>query len=184
MGDEREGDAVGDDESIRFDLEDVHPSAKYLCFNINSFTGQELNDVTAAKCRLYNTSTGSELTTFDMASDKRLDCTALLMAVIYRAGQKGEWYMHAAGEPANGRTVNDNVDEWQAFLKRPPLAALHEGGRDMAPKCVNLKVPEVKGPNDTLAFATPGGGLQQVKLPAGAPAGMVITVPVVDIYTA
>ena len=33
-GDEREGDAKGDDESISFDLERVTPQATYLCFCI------------------------------------------------------------------------------------------------------------------------------------------------------
>ena len=37
------------------DLDRVASAATYLCFTINSFSGQELNDVDSAKCRLYNT---------------------------------------------------------------------------------------------------------------------------------
>jgi hypothetical protein len=42
-----------------------------------------------------------------LSSDKRLDCTALLMCILYRAkpnssAKSTEWFMHAVGEPANG----------------------------------------------------------------------------------
>ena len=63
----------------------VHPSATYLCFCINSFSGHELNDVANASCRLYSPSTGLEAAAFNLSADKRLDCTALLMCILYRA---------------------------------------------------------------------------------------------------
>ena len=39
-GDEREGDAQGDDEKISIDLGRVHPQATFLCVCINSYSGQ------------------------------------------------------------------------------------------------------------------------------------------------
>ena len=167
------------------DLDQVASNATYLCFNINSFSGQELNDVSGAKCRLYNTATKEELATFNLTTDKRLDCTALLMAVIYRAeGSNGEreWYMHAVGEGANGRTVQDNVDEWQAFLRRTPLASLHSGRDAPVDKIVKLKVPEKVGPSKSIGFKTPSGGTQEVKIPPSAYSGDIVEIPMVDIY--
>jgi tellurium resistance protein TerZ len=186
-GDEREGDEEGDDESISFDLELVNPQATYLCFCINSFSGQKLNDVKDAKCRLYDNTTSHELASFDITSDKRLDCTALLMCILYRASAEGsgsqDWYMHAVGEPAEGRTVKDNVDEFQHFLDENPLVAL-QASRATVVKTIKIQVPESAADGGTIAFATPAGGQQEVKLPPGAKAGDMIEVPLVDIYTA
>lgn len=188
-GDEREGDAKGDDEKITFDLEKVSPEATYLCFCINSFTGQELNDVASAKCRLYNSSTLSESASFDLSSDKRLDCTALLMCIIYRAKSNAsnsnlEWYMHAVGEPATGRTVQDNIDEFQAFLQRKPLVAFHDSKPPQPTKMAKMKVPPATGPKHAIAFKTQTGGMQEVKLPQEVKGGDVVEVPIVDIYIA
>ena len=186
-GDEREGDAKGDDESISFDLERVTPQATYLCFCINSFTGQELNDVKDAKCRLYNASTMHELSSFNFSSDKRLDCTALLMCVLYRASAEGsgsqDWYMHAVGEPAMGRSVQDNVDEFQRWLDNNPLVAL-QASRPAEIKKENIKVPESAANGGTIGFKTPAGGRQEVTLPPQAKTGSTVEIPLVDIYVA
>ncbi len=83
-----------------------------------------------------------------------------------------------------GRTVNDNVDEWQAFLSRTQLAAYQESREACQTKTVNIKVPPQTGPGNTMAFKTPSGGTQQVRLPAQARAGDTVAVPMVDIYSA
>jgi tellurium resistance protein TerZ len=188
MGDEREGDAVGDDEKIQFNLDRVSREATYLCFTINSFSGQELNDVKSASCRLYNSGTKEELSSYNLSSDKLLNCTALLMAVLYRggggAGGDSEWYCHAVGESANGRTVNDNVDEWQAFLRKKPLSTMHDSRKSTSGQTVMLKVPDKLSPNGTIGFKSPGGGEQQLKIQASCAAGDVIEVPIIDIYVA
>lgn len=44
VGDEREGDEKGDDESIHIDLGLVHESVSYIGIVVNSYSGQELND--------------------------------------------------------------------------------------------------------------------------------------------
>ena len=186
-GDEREGDEKGDDESISFDLEKVSSEAVYLGFCINSFTGQELNDVKDAKCRLYNASTMHELATFDLSSDHRLDCTALLMCVLYRASAQGsgstDWFMHAIGEPAMGRTVKDNVDEFQRWLDGTPLVAL-QASRPSEAKKANIKVPASAAGGGTIGFKTPAGGRQEVTLPPQSKTGDVVEIPLVDIYVA
>ena len=189
QGDEREGDEVGDDESIRVDLERVSRRATYLCFCINSFSGEELNDVASATCRFYNSASKHELCSFDLSGDGRLDCTALLMCVLYRAGPAGtDWHMHAVGEPANGRTVQDNVDEFQAFLSKQPLVQKtneHIAGlAGTVPKAAKITVPAQLGGKggDTLGFRTASGGRQEVQVPAQCNPGAIIEVPIVDIY--
>lgn len=160
------------------DLEKVTSQATYLCFNINSFSGTPLKDVAGAKCRLYNTDTGAELATFTMTADTQLNCTALLMAVIYRV--EGDWYMHAVGEGAEGKIVQENVDEWQAFLGRSQLTTARVAA-GTAPTAT-VKVPEKYSPSGVIDVVLPGGGIQQVKVPGGC-AGEVIEVPLVAFTT-
>jgi len=179
-GDEREGDEKGDDEKIMFDLERITPAATYLCFCINSFTGQELNDVKDAKCRLYNSITHSECASFDLSADKRLDCSALIMCVLYRVNS--DWYMHAVGEPAMGRTVQDNIDEMQAFLRRTPLAQLQASKPPPVAKMAKIQVPAQKA--QKVGFRTDTGGVQEVTLPPQAKPGDVMEVPIVEMYIA
>lgn len=192
-GDQRSGEASGDDESISFDLAAVDPRVVYLCFCINSFSGQELNDVANARCRLYNSETGNETSSFDLSADAALDCTAMLMAILYRAnpsadrGRTPDWFMHAVGEPAMGRTVNDNVDEFQHFLGRVPLVKLMEayGQSDKPPPQRQvIKLPAGVAGGGKIAFASPGapGGKQQVTVPAQCRPGDAIEVQVVDIF--
>mmetsp|Transcript_9574 Transcript_9574/g.13568 ORF Transcript_9574/g.13568 Transcript_9574/m.13568 type:complete len:411 (-) Transcript_9574:232-1464(-) len=52
-GDELTGDTVGDDEQIFFKLKHISPAIKYIVFVINSYSGQELDDVTRASCHLF-----------------------------------------------------------------------------------------------------------------------------------
>lgn len=188
QGDEREGDEDGDDETIQFDLESVTKNATFLCFCINSFSGHNLNEVANAKCRLYNTATGHELCTFNLSSDARLDCTALLMCILYRAGPTGtDWYMHAVGEPANGRTVQDNVDEFQVFLLREPLVErqnAHIASMSGPQKMAKMTVPAQMGGKSghTIGFRTASGARQEVDIPERCAPGTVVEVPVIDIY--
>ncbi len=91
--------------------------------------------------------------------------------------------MHAVGEGATGRTVQDNIDEWQAFLRRTPLAAIHDG-RDVATTTVKIKLPDEKLPKGVVGFKTPSGGTQEVRVPKQARPGDVIEIPMVDIYVA
>lgn len=123
MGDEREGDEIGDDEKINFNLAAVNPRVAYIGICINSYTGEELDDVASCACHLFEPHSEKEIAKYSLTNTKVLDGkTALLVSMLYRDGGTGEWCMHVISEPAMGRTVNDNVDELQDFIKRhPPL---------------------------------------------------------------
>ena len=53
-GDEREGDEVGDDEKIVMQLDKISQDVQYMGVVMNSYSGQELNDVQNAKCHIFN----------------------------------------------------------------------------------------------------------------------------------
>lgn len=181
-GDEREGDEVGDDESIQVDLEHVDPRVQYLGFVINSYSGQSLNCVSNARCRFYNAQTRHEIASFNMSSDRRLNCTAMLMILLYRVGT--DWWMHAVGEGADGKTAFDNVDEFQAFLARTDLVTTQMQAAPKPMQKAKIKVPSNLGSQRKLGFRTPGGGTEEVIIPRNVQQGETVEVPIVDIYTA
>jgi len=120
-GDEREGDEKGDDEKIFLKLGQVHPAVAYIGFVINSYSGQELDDVKDASCHLYDSATYRDIARFEMTNMAFLDKhTALLVGILLKEPATGEWAFEIAAEAAQGRTVHDNVDEMQAFLSRRP----------------------------------------------------------------
>mmetsp|Transcript_12549 Transcript_12549/g.29517 ORF Transcript_12549/g.29517 Transcript_12549/m.29517 type:complete len:215 (-) Transcript_12549:152-796(-) len=186
-GDEREGDEVGDDEKIFIDLGRVHSSVTYIGICVNSYSGQELNDVKDCKVRMYDTNTLAEAASFDLSSDQSLDCCALLMAVLYRVGD--EWWMYAIGEGAHGTMAKDNVDEFQDFIRQHQLVeqALAKDQRGGPAKKVKLKVPPKRGggsgPNKIAFKSGNGACLQEVVIPTEVVAGTYIEVPVVEIVS-
>jgi tellurium resistance protein TerZ len=119
-GDQRSGSAAGDDETINILLEGVNPRTKYIGIIINSYSGQELDDVARASCRLYDTETRAEIARYTLTDAKPLDKhTALVVGCLYR-GNQGAWLLTIISEPAQGRTVADNLDELQNWLRRNP----------------------------------------------------------------
>jgi hypothetical protein len=166
-GDEREGDEVGDDESIVIDLNRVHPSVEYLGFTVNSYSGENLNCVADAKVRLYNTHTQKEHVTFDMTDASHLGVTALVLCVLYRVGP--DWWMHAIGEGAHGTMAKDNVDELQDFLRKEklwPVGGLAQQFKPSVPKAQRCKKPPVV-----------------VVVPQGVPAGAALQTTTTEGYT-
>jgi tellurium resistance protein TerZ len=124
-GDEREGDEGGDDEKINLSLPNVHPKVHYIGFVITSYSGQELDDVSKAKCHLFDPKTRVEIAQYSMSKNAALDKkTALVMGCLYRDGS--DWNLRIISEPAQGRTVHDNVDELQNFLKNNPAQSPSE----------------------------------------------------------
>jgi hypothetical protein len=170
-------------------LEKVSKSATFLCFCINSFSGQLLNEVASAKCRLFNSTSDHELCSFDLSNDSRLDCTALLMCVLYRAGPDGtDWYMHAVGEPAQGKTILDNVDEFQQFLSENCLVErqnehIAQMKQRRHQKMAKFTVPAAMGgPNGrTIGFPSAGGSQQYVEIPLECKEGDEVELPLVDV---
>ena len=93
----------GDDEQILVDLARVPATVKSLVFTVNSFQGQTFNKVENAYCRLVDSFGNGELVKYSSSGGGSHN--AQIMAKIYH--YKGEWKMHAIGEPANGRTLQD-----------------------------------------------------------------------------
>lgn len=124
QGDEQEGDEIGDDEMINVSLKLVNPNTQYVAFVINSYSGQELDDVDRAFCHLYDPATGADIATYAMTNSESLDgYTALLVGCLYRAGTNEggkEWCLSIISEASMGRVVQDNIGDLQNFLKNSP----------------------------------------------------------------
>ncbi|MSR16403.1 MAG: TerD family protein [Methylococcaceae bacterium] len=111
-GDNRTGKGDGDDEQIVVDLSHVPESVTALVFTVNSFTGQTFDSVENAYCRLLDGNNQSEIARYTLTSQG--SHTAQIMAKVYR--HNGEWKMHAIGENATGRTINDLFKPISLFL--------------------------------------------------------------------
>ena len=125
-GDEREGDEIGDDEKIYLYLKRLNRSISYVGFVINSYSGEELDDVSKASCRLFNTTTKVEIAKYSLTNNRSLDKrTGLIMSVLY-LDENGSWCMRAVSEPGNGRIAQDLVVQLQSFLKNNPPPTVQE----------------------------------------------------------
>jgi tellurium resistance protein TerZ len=111
-GDNLTGEGEGDDEQIIVNLPKVPERAKYLVFTVNSFRGQTFNEVENAYCRIVDDSNQKELARYTLSGGGAH--TAMIMAKLYR--HQGEWKMHALGEPANGRVIEDLMPTMKATL--------------------------------------------------------------------
>jgi tellurium resistance protein TerZ len=104
-GDNLTGEGEGDDEQIIVNLDRVPPNVKYIAFTVNSFQGQTFDEVDNAFCRLVDASNNQEVARYTLTGGG--SHTALIMAKLYR--HQGEWKMHALGDPASGRVVEELV---------------------------------------------------------------------------
>jgi len=134
-GDQRRGDAVGDDECIAIILSKISKRIKYIGFVVNSYTGQELDDVQRAACHLFDTETKTDIAMHTMSNCEILNGhTALVMCVLYRVNTRGgssdsDWCLKIVGQAAQGKNVKDNIDELQAYLEENlPAAPLEKSG--------------------------------------------------------
>jgi stress response protein SCP2 len=85
-GDEREGDAFGDDEKISFSLSKVPANVAYIGLIINSYSGQELDDVARASCHLFDPKTNVDVAKYTLTNCTALNGhTALVMGCLYRS---------------------------------------------------------------------------------------------------
>lgn len=129
QGDEREGDEIGDDEKLDVTLSLVAPNVHYIAFIINSYSGQELDDVARASCHLFDPSTGVDVATYAMTNDQSLDGhTALLVGCLYRGDGDG-WGLFIISEAAMGKKAKENVEDLQIFLRknRPKVPPSNKG---------------------------------------------------------
>ena len=120
-GDEREGDEAGDDEIINIALLTVSEDIKYIGIVINSFSGQELDDVDKAACHLFDPKGKTDIASYTISRCKELDKhTALIMGCLYRGDDASDWYLRIISLPSQGRTAEKNVDDLQTYLLRNP----------------------------------------------------------------
>jgi len=172
-GDNRSGAGSGDDETITVDLNTISkkmPSCQYLGFVINSYSGEELNDVKAAHAHLFDTDRPKiDLCEVDISSETKLDCTALLMCCLFRSGSK--WYMRSIVEGAGGKTVRDNVDELQAYCKRHLTTVKQTAAKEVK---LHATVPPGARPGDNVKMMVPAGYCVNVTVPPGARPGATI----------
>ena len=134
-GDQRRGDAAGDDERIFVELPKISKQIQYIGFTVNSYSGQELDDVRKASCHLFDTGTNVDIAIHALSDCQFLDGhTALVMGCLYRVKARGgksgsDWCLKIISQAAQGKTVKDLVDELQKYLEdNPPSAPLEKGG--------------------------------------------------------
>jgi tellurium resistance protein TerZ len=106
-GDNRTGDGDGDDETIHVDLQRLPTAVQHLVFTVNSFTGQNFNEVENAYCRIVDDVSGKELARY--ALSEKGNHTGVIMAYLSRQGSG--WSVTALGHVARGRTVQDMANE-------------------------------------------------------------------------
>jgi tellurium resistance protein TerZ len=104
-GDNRTGEGDGDDEQIIVDLSRVPANVKSLVFTVNSFTGQSFAQIENAFCRIMNAADSKEIARYNLSVQG--PHTAQIMSKVYR--HNSEWKMHAIGENANGRTIEELI---------------------------------------------------------------------------
>ena len=173
FGDNRSGAGDGDDETVQVDLNAIvrlMPTCQYIGFVINSYSGQELNDVKAAHAHLYDTDRPKiYIASVDMASSHGLDCTAILMCCLFRSGNK--LYLHIIGEGAAGKTAADNVDELQDYCRKH-LRRI----KQTAPTQAKLRATVPPGLRTGAHFKVqvPAGYFVNLQVPAGAAAGTIL----------
>ena len=116
-GDEREGDAVGDDELIFVNLNNLDANIKYIVFTVTSYTRQELDDVDKASCHLFDPQTKKDLAVYKMTNDRSLDGhTALIMCALIR-GSTGDWLLDVISKPSLGKIPIDTLPDMKKHLK-------------------------------------------------------------------
>ncbi len=102
-GDNITGEGEGDDEQIIVDLGQVPANVSSLVFVVNSFTGQNFDQIENAFCRMVDQSTNREVARYNLTGGG--SHTAQIMAKVYR--HNNEWKMNALGEKTSGRTFKD-----------------------------------------------------------------------------
>ena len=103
LGDNRVGDAEGDDEVIKVNLKKVPANIDKLAFTVTIYEAdrrkQNFGQVSNAYIRIVDTKNNKELARFDLNEEASTN-TALIFGEIYRQGN--EWKFRAVGQGYNG----------------------------------------------------------------------------------
>jgi tellurium resistance protein TerD len=99
MGDNRDGEGDGDDESIKVDLSRVPPNVQRLAITVTIDEAearcQSFGQVSNAFIRVVNEDSGSEVVRYDLSEDYSTE-TAMIFGEVYR--YNGEWKFKAIGQ--------------------------------------------------------------------------------------
>jgi tellurium resistance protein TerZ len=118
-GDEREGDEIGDDEKISIYLERTRSDVAYIAFVINSYSGQELDDISKASCHLFDPVTNIDIARCSLSNNKTFDKrTAIVMSCLYR--ESNDWFLRVINEPGNAKVANELVPRVKRILQDNP----------------------------------------------------------------
>ncbi|MBQ7501290.1 TerD family protein [bacterium] len=106
-GDDRTGEASGDNELIYVKLDTLPPTITQLFFVITSYEGQNFNDIKNAYCRLINYDTKLELIHYNISGSGKH--TAMVMCKLVK--EPAGWAMQAIGANAMGTTPSSMFRE-------------------------------------------------------------------------
>ncbi|WP_213795953.1 TerD family protein [Klebsiella aerogenes] len=112
-GDNLTGEGEGDDEVIRVNLAKLSANVEYLAFTVNSFRGQNFNEVENARCRVLDQN-NQELARYVLTEQG--SHTGIVIASLSR--NNGEWNFTAHGQPAQGRTIEDMTSDVSRIVVR------------------------------------------------------------------
>ena len=125
-GDEREGYEVGDDEKIYLYLSRLNPSISQVVFTINSYSGQELDDISKASCHLFDYETNMDIARYTLTNNKELDKhTGLILASFYRGNEslgsdENTWYLRILSVAGQGMVAKQLVPDIRSYLAQNP----------------------------------------------------------------
>lgn len=102
-GDNRTGDATGDDEVININLSQIPSDVEKIAFTATIHEGEErrqnFGQVSNAYIRVVNKTTGEELIRYDLGEDFSIE-TAVVIGELYR--HNNEWKFSAIGSGFSG----------------------------------------------------------------------------------
>ena len=91
---------------------------------INSYTEQELDDISMASCHLFDPIKRVDLASYTLTNNSALDGhTALLLADLYKDKSSRDWMMRILSVPSQGNTARVSVC-WTFFYKVSSVAFL------------------------------------------------------------
>ena len=102
LGDSRTGEGFGDDETVTVDLTKVDPAVQEIVFVVTIHEAesrrQNFGQVRNAFIRIYDTTTNTEVTKYDLDEDFAKE-TAVEFGRLYK--KDGEWRFQAVGQGYN-----------------------------------------------------------------------------------
>ena len=105
-------------------LNAVNPKVEHIVFVINSYTEQELDDISMASCHLFDPIKRVDLASYTLTNNSALDGhTALLLADLYKDKSSRDWMMRILSVPSQGNTARVSVC-WTFFYKVSSVAFL------------------------------------------------------------